>query len=176
MWLGRSMAHREALFWLAALLDAFEVCGEVVAVGDVGVLGIAVVAGHGGVGLVLRDAVEVEDAVAQMDAVAGKADAALDQIEVGGLGVGLEEDDDVAAADVAVVDEGRPVGWRRERDAIDQDVVADQQRLLHGGGGDLEVLEDEGHDEEAEGEDGADGGERLEWGLVLLLLGLGCGR
>jgi hypothetical protein len=64
--------------------------------------------------------------------------------------------------DVAVVDEGRPGGGRRERDAIDQDVVADEQRLLHGGGGDLEVLEDEGHDEEADGEHGADGGERLE--------------
>ncbi len=32
----------------------------------------------------------------------------------------------------------------------------------HGGGGDFEVLEDEGHDEEADGEDAADGGEGLE--------------
>ena len=81
--------------------------------------------------------------------------------------MGLEEDDDVAAADVAVVDEGRPVrGWR-EGDAVDQDVVADEEGLLHGGGGDLEVLEDEGHDEEADGEDGADGGEGFERGLVL---------
>ena len=89
--------------------------------------------------------------------------------------MGLEEDDDVAAADVAVVDEGRPVRWRRERDAIDQDVVADQQRLLHGGGGDLKVLKDEGHDEETEGEDKAYGGERLKRGLAVLHLGLGGG-
>ena len=88
--------------------------GEVVAVEIEGVLGVAVVDGHGGVRLILGDAVEVYDAVAQMDAVAGEADAALDQIEVGGLGVGLEEDNDVAAADVAMVDEGSPVRWRRQ--------------------------------------------------------------
>ena len=104
--------------------------------------------------------------------VAGNTDAAFDQIEVGGFGVGLEEDDDVAAANIAIVDEGRPERWRRERDAVHQDVVADEQRLLHGRGGNLEVLEDEGHDEEADGEHGADGGERLdEVGLVRAALG-----
>ena len=69
------------------------------------------------------------------------------------------------------MDEGGPVGGRGEGDAVDQDVVADEQGLVHGGGGDLEVLEDEGHDEEADGEDGADGGERLERGLGAVLLG-----
>ncbi len=134
-------------------------------------LGVAVVGGHAGLGLVLGDAVEVDDAVAEVDAVAGDADGALDEEEVGRFGLGLEEDDDVAALDVAVVDEGRPVGGRGEGDAVDQDVVADEQRLLHGGGGDLEVLEDEGHDEEADGEDGADGGEGFQRGFGLLLLG-----
>ena len=43
--------------------------------------------------------------------------------------------------------------------------------LLHGGGGDLEVLEDEGQDEEADGEDGADGGEGLERGFFAGLCG-----
>ena len=43
------------------------------------------------------------------------------------------------------MDEGRPAGGRGEGDAVDEDVVADEQRLLHGAGGDLEVLEDEGH-------------------------------
>ena len=49
-------------------------------------------------------------------------------------------------------------------------MIADEQRLLHGGGGNLEVLEDEGHDKEADGEHGADGGERLEGGLVVFLV------
>ena len=76
---------------------------------------------------------------------------------------------------LAVVDEGRPERGRREGDAVDQDVVADEQGVLHGGGGDFEVLEDEGHDEEADGEDGADGGEGFECGLVVFGPGLGRG-
>ena len=152
--------------------------GEVVAVGIESVLGIVVVGWHAGVGLVLRDAVEVDDAVAEVDAVAGDADGALDEEEI--RLAGLEEDDDVAAADVAIEDEGRPFGGRGEGDAIYQDVVADEQGFDHAGGGDLEVLEDEGHHEETDGEDGADGGEGLEWGFGLLLLvdvgngGFGC--
>ena len=145
--------------------------GKVVAIGVEGVLGVVVGGGHAGLGLVLRDAVEVDDAVAEMDAVAGNADGALDEEEVGFAG--FEEDDDVAAADVAIEGEGRPFCRRGEGDAVDEDVVADEERLDHRGGGDLEVLEDEGHDEETDGEDGADGGEGLEWGLGSVLLG-GC--
>ena len=84
--------------------------GEVVAIGIVGVHGVAIVDGLGGLWLVLGDTVEVDDAVAEVDVVAGDADGALDQEEVGVAG--LEEDDDVAAADVAVVDKGRPSGFR----------------------------------------------------------------
>ena len=131
-------------------------------------LGIVVGGGHAGVGFVLRDAVEVDDSVAEVDVVAGNADGAFDEEEVGLAG--FEEDDDVAATDVAIEDEGRPFCGRREGDAIHQDVVADEQRLDHRRGGDFEVLEDEGHDEETDGEDGADGGEGFEWGLGLVLL------
>ena len=145
---------------------------KVVAIGLEGVLGIVVVDGLAGHGFVLRDAVEIDDAIAEVDAVAGDADGALDEVEVGGLGIGLEEDDDVSALDVAVADEGRPCCLRGEGDAVDQDVVADEQGLLHGGGGNFEVLEDEGHDEETDGEDAADGGEGFEGGLLLFgLLG-----
>jgi len=141
---------------------------KVVAIGIEGVLGVVVVGGHAGVGLVLRDAVEVDDTVAEMDAVAGYADGALNEEEI--RLAGLEEDDDVAAADIAIEGEGCPLCRRGKGDAVYQDVVADEQRLHHGGGGDLEVLEDEGHHEETDGEDGADGSEGFERGLGLLLL------
>jgi hypothetical protein len=80
---GQVDGPEEALLAAAFGLDAGKVGGEVVAVGAVGVVGVAVVAGHAGVGLVLGDAVEVDDAVAEVDAVAGDGDAALDQVEVG---------------------------------------------------------------------------------------------
>ena len=55
-------------------------------------IGIAVVlVGLDGVGLVLGDAVEVDDAVAEVDVVAGEADGALDQDEVGLSGLGLRK-------------------------------------------------------------------------------------
>ena len=129
---------------------------EVVAVGIKSVLGVAVRQRHAGGGLVLGDSVEVDDAVAEVNAVARDAYRALDEEEVGLTR--LEEDDDVAAADVAIVDEGRPFCRRSEGDTVYQDVVADEESLLHGGGRDLEVLEDEGHDEEADGENRADRG------------------
>jgi hypothetical protein len=144
--------------------------GEVVAVGIVGVVEVAVFGGHAGVGFGLGDSVEVNDAVAEVDVIAGEADGTLDEDEVRGFGVRLVKDDDVTVLDGAVVDEGCPFGGRREGGAVDNDVVADEEGLLHGGGGDFEVLEDEPHDEEADDEDGADGGEGLERGLG----GLGC--
>ena len=103
MWLGSSSAH-SGVTW--RVVGVNRDAGEVVAIGIVGVVGIAVVARHLGVGLVLGDAVEVDDAVLQVDAVAGDADAAFHEVEVGRLGMGLEEDDDIAALDVAVADEG----------------------------------------------------------------------
>ena len=49
----------------------------------------------------------------------------------------------------------------------DQTDAQNEQRLDHRGGGDLKVLKDEGHDEETDDEDTADGGERLEERLRL---------
>ena len=87
--------------------------GKVVAVGVEGVLRVVVGDGHSGVGLVLRDTVEIDDAVAEADVVARNADGALDEEEV--RLAGFEEDDDVAAMDVAVEGEGRPLaGGARE--------------------------------------------------------------
>jgi hypothetical protein len=140
-------------------LDPGEIGWEVVAVGNKGVVGISVViVGLDGLGFVLGDAVEVDDAVAEMDAVPREADGTLDQDEVGALGVGLVEDDDVAASDVAVVGEGGPGRGRGEGGAIDEDVVADEQGLLHRARGDLEVLEDEGLGEYDQHQQSADRG------------------
>jgi hypothetical protein len=151
---------------------------KVVAVGIEGVLGVVVGRGHAGVRLVLGDSVEVDDAVAEMDVIAGDADGALDEEEV--RLAGLEKDDDVAAPDVAIEGEGGPFCGRGQGDTVYEDVVADEQGLHHGGRGDLEVLEDKGHHEETDGKDGADGGEGLKRSFGLLLLcdvgggGFGC--
>jgi hypothetical protein len=51
------------------------------------VLGIAIEGGLACLRFILRNAVEVDDAVAQMDVVAGDSDGALDQEEVGSLGI-----------------------------------------------------------------------------------------
>src|SRR5271170_6208900 len=53
--------------------------GKVVAVGVEGVLGIVVGGGHAGLRLVLRDAVKVDDAVAEVNAVAGDTNGAFDE-------------------------------------------------------------------------------------------------
>src|SRR5205823_12847562 len=76
--------------------------GEVVAVGVVVGGG-----GFGGAGFDLLEAVEVEDAAAKVDAVAGNPDDAFNEDDVFAvwLGDGLVEDDGFAAEDVAVGDE-----------------------------------------------------------------------
>ena len=63
-------------------------------------VGIVVAARVDGVGLILQLAVEVDLAAAQMDAVAGNADDALDDKE-SGFG-GRDKDNDVAAAGIAI--------------------------------------------------------------------------
>ena len=106
--------------------------------------------------------------------VAGDSDGALDEEEVGLAG--LEEDDDVAAVHLAIEGEGCPLGGRSKRDTVDEDVIADKERLDHGGRGDLEVLEYEGHDEEAYSKDAGDGGQGLEWCLVVFFVNDWFGR
>ncbi len=104
--------------------------GKLIAIRVVDMERISIVR-HDRVGLILRNAVQVHNAVLQVDLVAGQADAAFDEDEVRLLGVGLVEDDDVAALNGAVVHNGRPLGGWRQRDAVDNQVVADEQRVLH---------------------------------------------
>ncbi len=101
-----------------------------------------------------------------MDVVAGHADEALDQEEVLGLAVGvqfglgdgLDEDHNVAAPRLAVVHQRHPLGGRSQRDAVDDEVIADQQRLFHRSGRDDEVLREKGENEQAHHQHRADAG------------------
>ena len=108
-----------------------------------------------GVRLVLRHAVEDHDAVAQMDMVAGHADQPLHQGQILGISIriqvrhGLDEDHNVVAPGLAVVNQRHPLRGRGQGDAIHQQVVAHQQRLLHRAGGNDVVLRQKGEDEQA---------------------------
>jgi len=106
-------------------------CREVIAIWIIGVLRIAIEGGFARFRLVLGYPVEIHDSVAEMDMVAGDTDGALHQEEVRGLWIGLVKDDDVASADVAVVNKGCPIGGRGEGAPVDKDMVADQKRLGH---------------------------------------------
>ena len=90
----------------------------------------------------------------------GTRNEALDQEQVGIAG--LEEHDNVAALRLAVVDQRHPFGRRRERDAIDDQMIAHQQGLLHRTGGDDEVLGEKGEDEQAHDQHGTDAGCRFK--------------
>jgi hypothetical protein len=118
-----------------------------------------------GLQLVLTLAIEVDIALVQMQMVTWNPDHPLDQEHIGITG--LQEDDDVAAMHGAITHKGRPVRRRRQIHAVDQDMVADEQSLLHRAGGDDEVLKDEGEDEEAYHDDGAVRCQGLERGLVM---------
>src|SRR5262249_49538249 len=66
--------------------------------------------------------------------------------------LGILEDDDVAAADGTDGEDGAPDRERRrpEDELVDQQVIADQQVVLHRAGRDLERLHDPSMDEQRE--------------------------
>src|ERR1700733_1776052 len=166
--LGTVVAHREDLARRDDEVAILDVIGEfegptrrnlivragrdgwkIVAVGLEGVLRVVVGDRHAGVRLVLRDAVEVDDAIPKMDFVTRYADSALDEEQVGFAG--LKEDDDIAAADVTIEGKGSPFCRRGEGDAINQDVNPDEESLNHRRRGNLEVMDDEGNNEKTDG-------------------------
>jgi hypothetical protein len=124
--------------------------------------------------LVLGCSVEVDDAVGEVDVVAGDSDDSLDEKEI--RLAGFEEDDDISALDVAVVNEGKPVRGRRQSGAVYDEMIAYEQGLFHRTRGDGKVLEEEGLREEQNHDDSADGGEGLEgrffYGRLAFLCGL----
>jgi len=112
-----------------------------------------------------------DEAGAQVDVIAGDADEALDQGLVDQLVAHrvrhrLDEDHDIVAPGLAVVNQRHPFGRGREGDAVDQQVVAHQQSLLHGAGGNDVVLRQKREDEQPHHQHGADAG--CVWGSALL--------
>jgi len=99
-------------------------------------------------------AIDVNDAIVKMNMVAGHSDKPLYQKEDCRLaitvdGAGLDKHDDVAALWLAIVDEGHPLGGRRQSDAVHNEVITDQERLLHRAGRNDEVLREKGKDKKA---------------------------
>ena len=62
----------------------------------------------------------------------------------------VAEDDDIAAPNGLVGQHLAPAAAAGEVDLVDQQVVADEQRIFHGLGGDLEGLGQEGDDEDGD--------------------------
>jgi hypothetical protein len=60
------------------------------------------------------------------------------------------------------------MGGRGEGDTVDKQMVANKESVLHGAGRNDEVLAEEGENEEADDEDGADGGDSLKRRLFYL--------
>ena len=138
--------------WVDACVHAVEV-GEVVAVWIGG--GVAI----DGVRLLEWQAVAVDDAVAEAEAIAGDADDALDEMH-GGVIDGLMKDDDVAAVDLC----GRQqtVGGAGDDLLIHEEEVADEEGRLHAFRRDANRLDGEGDDEERDSEDVQEGLQGLE--------------
>src|SRR5260370_17611505 len=101
--------------------------GEVGPVGVEGMLRVVVIDGLAGLGLIPGDAVQIHDAVAQVNPVAGDGDGALHEVEI--RFAALEDVDNFYAPDSAVVGEGSPLRAGRHRNAMHQHLVADEHLL-----------------------------------------------
>jgi hypothetical protein len=109
------------------------------------------------VGLVERPSVDEDDLVADLHPLSGQADDALDEVA---SGIFRElEDHHVPARDRLLGQNPVLPGPERGRvdHLVDQQVIADQQVVLHRAGRDLEGLDHERADEERE-DDGDDHG------------------
>src|SRR6202035_3421743 len=97
------------------------------------------------IGFLQRIAVDVHLAVDQADAIAGNSHHALHKMLSGMYGI--PEDDDVSTLHSLVGHEQIPEAASAIAEFVDQQVVANQQRVFHRLGGNLEGLDDEGDDE-----------------------------
>lgn len=181
---GAVVSHHEVIAGRDDEILSLDVAGEVNGPGgedvasliggdgrEVVVVGVVVGCGRlSGVGLLQRNAIAINDAVAKVDAIAWKPDDSFDKDVMLSLSVGrgAEEDDGLVVLELAIGKKGRDWRRRRKGDALDKDMVANQQRARHGRGWDGEVLEEEGHDEEGDGESRADRGELVQRGTVAI--------
>src|SRR5215468_7513360 len=111
------------------------------------------------IGLVELFAISIHRAVDEVDPVARNSDDSLHDIKPR-LG-GRKENDDVSPLDVAIRQDRHPGCFWSELFAIDEDVVADEECVLHGTRRDLECLEDECDDEKARDQHCCQGSEKL---------------
>ena len=107
-----------------------------------------------------RLTVDVDLLGSQLDGIAGQADDSLDEVTL--RLVRILEDDNVTALDVTNRhDRAIEAGRRPEYELVDEQVVADEQVVLHRSGGDLERLHHPRADEEREDHRNDDGFEVL---------------
>src|SRR5258708_16945027 len=100
-------------------------CGKITAIGRV----VIVIVNR--VWLVQTLSVAIDHSIAQVNAVSGNSDNALHYVQ--SRGYRREEDDDVSVAHVTVRHERTNVaGLGRGRETVNKNVVAYQQRALHG--------------------------------------------
>jgi len=90
---------------------------------------------------------------AQPDVIARNADKPFHQNRKCRLSVHLvrnrlDEDHNIAAFRLTVMDEGHPVRRRRQCDPIHHQVVAHQERILHRTGGNDKVLPEKSQDKQ----------------------------
>lgn len=105
-------------------------------------------------------AIAIHHAVLKMNAVTGQTDNALHDIEPGLRR--RNEDKDIAVTRLAIRNEfADPFRRRRQQNSADEDVVADQQGVLHRTGRDGESLQSEGNNEETRHQDDGDGSNKF---------------
>src|SRR3569833_3039238 len=100
-------------------------------------------------------AVDVDDSIVKMKMIARNSDLPLHQEQNRRFAVCVDrprfdEDHDVATFRFAIVNEWHPLAWRCQRDAINNEMVADKKRLLHRAGRDHKVLCKKGENEKAD--------------------------
>ena len=77
--------------------------------------------------------VDVDDAVMQVNVIAGNTDQPLHQIQIFPCGVrdGLDEHNDVTTSWFAIVNQGKPLGRGRQGQSVNKQMIANQQCVFH---------------------------------------------
>jgi len=107
----------------------------------------------------------------QMDAISGNPDDPFHHVKA--RLSGRKKNHDILALYFPVGKQRpHPVGGRSEQDPVYEDMVADQQCVLHGTGGDFKGLQDEGDDEQSGHQHRGQRGQELHGSLARLFFRL----